>query len=139
MIVTLTRKNTNYRMDAVNDTGHVITFDNTKDGGGDGDGFRPMQSLLAAAGACSSIDVVSILKKQRIEGYGLTITVEGERESGKDANLWKTVHLHFAFTGPVPVDKAQRAVELSVTKYCSVSKTLEAAGATVTSSVTVTP
>lgn len=137
MKVTLYRINNSYKLEAKNDTGRTIFFDNTKDSGGNDEGFRPMQSLLAAAGACSSIDVVSILKKQKIESYDLLITVEGERETGKDANLWKTVHLHFQFTGDVPKEKAQRAVELSVTKYCSVSKTLEAAGAVVTSSVDV--
>jgi putative redox protein len=96
-----------------------------------------MQSLLAAAGACSSIDVISILNKQRYEAFDLSVSVEGERDSGKDANLWTKVHLHFTITGDIPKEKAQRAVELSVTKYCSVSKTLEAAGAVVTASVEV--
>lgn len=137
MLVTLQRINQNYKLEAKNDKGNVITFDNTKDGGGNDEGFRPMQSLLAAAGACSSIDVISILKKQRFEDFSLSVNVEGERDTGKDANLWKKVHLHFTITGDVPVEKAQRAVELSVTKYCSVSKTLEAAGAVVTGSVEV--
>lgn len=137
MIVTLHRINNNYKLEAKNDTDRTIIYDNTKDGGGDDEGFRPMQSLLAAAGACSTMDVVSILKKQRVEEYDLTVTVEGERDSGKDANLWKTVHIHFTLKGDVPIEKAQRAVELSVTKYCSVSKTLEAAGAVVTGSVEV--
>lgn len=135
MKVTLHRIDQNYKLEAVNDVHKTITYDNTKSGGGNDDGFRPMQSLLAAAGACSSMDVISILKKQRIESYEMTVSVEGERDTGKDANLWKQVHLHFIFKGEVPKEKAQRAVELSVTKYCSVSKTLEAAGAVITSSV----
>jgi putative redox protein len=137
MKVTLHRVNSNYKMEAHNEHQNTIIFDNTTGGGGNDEGFRPMQTLLAAAGACSSIDVISILKKQKIEQYEMTVTVEGERETGKDANLWKTVHLHFDFIGDVPKEKAQRAVELSVTKYCSVSKTLEAAGAVVTSSIKV--
>jgi putative redox protein len=136
MKVTVRRINTKYKLEATNDYGSTIIFDNTIEDGG-GEGFRPMQSLLSAAGACSSIDVISILKKQKIEQYELSVTVEGERDSGKDANLWKTVHLHFQFSGAVPKEKAQRAVELSVTKYCSVSKTLEAAGARITSSVEI--
>lgn len=138
MKVTLNRLNNNFLLEAKNDVGKTIIFDNSKGGGGDENGFRPMQTLLAAAGACSSMDVLSILKKQKIENYGMSITIEGERETGKVANLWKVIHLHFEFTGDIPIEKAERAVELSVTKYCSVSKTLEAAGATITSSVTVT-
>ncbi len=135
MKVTLHRINNRYKLEAINEHDKKIVFDNTKGDGGNDEGFRPMQSLLAAAGACSSLDVISILKKQKIESYEMTVTVEGNRETGNDANLWKNVHLHFTFKGNVPKEKAQRAVELSVTKYCSVSKTLEAAGAVVTSSV----
>ncbi len=135
MKVTLHRIDQQYKLEAKNDTHHSIIYDNTKSGGGNDEGFRPMQSLLAAAAACSSMDIISILKKQKIETFDLHVTVEGERETGKDANLWKTVHLHFTFSPNVPKEKAQRAVELSVTKYCSVSKTLEAAGAVLTSSI----
>lgn len=137
MKVSLRRINNNFKLEAVNDRQKTIIYDNTSEGGGNDEGFRPMQSLLAAAGACSSMDVISILKKQRIEQYDLEVTIEGERETGKDANLWKTVHLHFTFKGDIPKEKAQRAVELSVTKYCSVSKTLEAAGAVITYSVEI--
>ncbi len=137
MKVTLQRINQRYKLEAKNDTDRSIIFDNTVSGGGNDEGFRPMQSLLAAAGACSSIDVISILNKQRYEAFDLSVSVEGERDSGKDANLWTKVHLHFTITGDIPKEKAQRAVELSVTKYCSVSKTLEAAGAVVTASVEV--
>ena len=69
MIVTLRRINSNYKLEATNDRSKTIIYDNTKDGGGNDEGFRPMQSLLAAAGACSSMDVISILKKQKIDVY----------------------------------------------------------------------
>ncbi|MFA6468141.1 MAG: OsmC family protein [Bacteroidota bacterium] len=137
MKITLRRVNNAFQLEAKNEFARTIVFDNSSSGGGNDEGFRPMQTLLAAAGACSSIDVISILKKQRIEQYELTVSVEGERDTGKEANLWKKVHLYFEIKGAVPKEKAQRAVELSVTKYCSVSKTLEAAGAIVTYSVDV--
>ena len=139
MRVTLERTNERFTMQAKNDVGNTIIFDNNAAGGGDDAGFRPMQSLLAAAAACSSIDVISILKKQRYEKFGLLVTIDGERDTGKDANLWVKVHMHFTVTGDIPADKVARAVELSVTKYCSVSKTLEAAGAVVTASSDVHP
>lgn len=137
MKVEVKRIDQNYKLEARNDKNRSIIYDNTKSGGGNDEGFRPMQSLLAAAGACSSMDVISILKKQRIEEYEMNVSVEGERDSGKDANLWLAIHLHFTFRGNVPTEKAQRAVELSVTKYCSVSKTLEKAGTVITFSAEV--
>lgn len=132
MKVDVTRINDRFQLQAKNEAGNTFILDNSPEGGGDGVGFRPMQSLLAAMAGCSSMDVITILKKQKLEPFGLTVTVEGERETGKDANLWKTVHATFTFTGTVPKEKAERAVQLSLEKYCSVSMTLRAAGAAVT-------
>ncbi len=137
MKIEVQRVNENYKMEARNEIGNVIIIDNNKESGGNDEGFRPMQMLLAALGGCSSIDVISILKKQRVEPFELRVTLDGERDTGKEANLWKKVHAHFQFTGDVSKEKAERAVELSITKYCSVSKTLEAAGAEITYTVSV--
>ncbi len=137
MKINVRRLNDRYKLEAKNEQGNSIIIDNGKAGGGDEEGFRPMQTLLAAFGGCSSIDVISILKKQRLEPFELNIEIEGERETGKEANLWKTVRAHYIFKGNVPKEKAERAVELSITKYCSVSKTLEAAGAKITYTVEV--
>ncbi len=137
MKIEVRRINSDFKMEAKNENGNTIIIDNGKSSGGNDEGFRPMQMLIAALGGCSSIDVISILKKQRLEPFEMTITLDAERETGKDANLWKTVHAHFQFKGNLPKEKAERAVELSITKYCSVSKTLEAAGAKITYSVEV--
>ncbi len=137
MRIEISRKSDAFLMEAVNENGNKIILDNSAAHGGSDAGFRPMQTLLAALGGCSSIDVISILKKQRIEQFEMNVTIDGERETGNDANLWKKVHAHFAFSSNVPNDKAERAVELSITKYCSVSKTLEAAGAEITFSVSI--
>lgn len=138
MRVVVRRINGQYKVEAKNEAGYTIVIDNSIEGGGGGEGFRPMQSLLAAMGACSSMDVISILKKQRLEPFGLTVEIDGERETGKDANLWKTIHARFLFNGQVPADKAERAVKLSIEKYCSVSRTLAAAGAAITYDVQIT-
>lgn len=139
MKVELTRINDHFKLESKNDVGRTIIFDNPASAGGHNEGFRPMQSLLAALGACSSMDVISILKKQKLEPFGLRVVVDGERETGKDANLWKTVHAHFIVTGSVPNEKAERAVRLSMEKYCSVTMTLRAGGTVVTHSVEVVP
>jgi putative redox protein len=137
MIVEVKRTNENYGLEARNETGNSIIIDSNKASGGDDLGFRPMQMLLAAFGGCSSIDVITILKKQKLEPFDLRVIIEGERDMGKDANLWKTVHAHFIFSGNIPKEKAERAVQLSIEKFCSVALTLQAAGAVVTSSVEV--
>ncbi len=137
MRVEVERANDNYGLKANNETGNSIIIDNNKTSGGDDLGFRPMQMLLAALGGCSSIDVITILKKQKLEPFELRVIIDGERDMGKDANLWKTIHAHFVIKGTVPKEKAERAVQLSMEKFCSVALTLQAAGAIVTSSVEV--
>ncbi len=85
-----------------------------------------MQLLLAAMGGCSSIDIISILKKQKQELKDIKITVTGEREKDIVPALYTEVHAHFKLYGNLDQDKVQKAVSLSVEKYCSVAKTLEA-------------
>ncbi len=117
--------------------GHTMKIDIPVDSGGHGLGFRPMQTMLSALCGCSAVDVISILKKQRQQIDGLTIKVDGEREHGVEPSLWKTVHVFFALKGNIDPAKASRAVDLSISKYCSVAETLRRAGAVITWDVMV--
>ena len=112
--------------------GHSIKIDIPVEQGGNGDGFRPMQTVLAALCGCSAVDVVSILKKQRQSLTDLVIKVDGERQHGIEPSLWEKVHLLFQIKGDVDAAKAARAVQLSIDKYCSVAETLRRAGAVIT-------
>lgn len=119
------RVDQDFRMEAVNDKGNSIIMDAGASDGGHDSGLRPMQLLLAAMGGCSAIDLIGILRKQREPLKDLKITVTGEREQGVVPSLYTEVHVHFRLFGDINQDKAERAVELSVEKYCSVAKTLE--------------
>ena len=118
-----------YGMDITDADGHTLRMDIPVSQGGLGSGFRPMQTLLAALAGCSSVDIVMILKKQKQDFQGLEIEVDGEREEGKEPSLWRMINLKFLISGNVDSQKAQRAVELSMQKYCSVAETLRKAGA----------
>jgi len=118
-----------YGIDITDSDGHTLRMDIPVSQGGNASGFRPMQSLLAALCGCSSVDVVSILKKQKQQLEGLEIEVDGEREEGKEPSLWKQVDVRFFIKGEVEHAKAYRAVDLSMEKYCSVAETLRLAGA----------
>ena len=111
--------------------GHTVNIDNSPEHGGDNFGVRPMQLLLMALAGCSGMDVISILKKQRQDVTDYKTIVRGEREAGVEPSLWKFIELEFHISGNVDEDKAKRAVELSVNKYCSVATTLMKAGATI--------
>ncbi|MBO9620092.1 MAG: OsmC family protein [Niabella sp.] len=135
--VTLKRVSGDYGFDTVNENGTVVKLDSNPEMGGTEYGARPMQLLLNALAGCASIDVISILKKQRQEIKDYSVTVTGEREAGVEPSLWKEIEMVFEITGNVDEGKAQRAVEISLNKYCSVAVTLVKAGATIQTKVIV--
>lgn len=137
MKVTLTRLDDAFHFEARGEGGVSMHFDASPDIGGHGLGVRPMQALLMAVGSCSAIDVLSILKKQRQHVTGCHIEIDGARQQGQEPSLWERVHVIFLLEGEIAPEKAQRAVQLSMEKYCSVSKTLESAGATISWDVRV--
>jgi putative redox protein len=84
----------------------------------------PFDALLAALATCAATDVVTILEKQRTPARALHIRVEAQRVAATPRRLVSAV-LHFAITAPgATAAKAERAVELAVTKYCSVRSSL---------------
>jgi putative redox protein len=95
----------------------------------DGDtrtGPNPIDTLLAALAACAATDVVQIMEKQRTPLKSLSVRVEAQRVSSIPKRLAAAV-LHFTLQGAgITPEKAERAVELSVTKYCSVGASLRA-------------
>jgi putative redox protein len=125
MRVSVKRTNDNYRMEATNENGNLIVMDASKNIGGEESGFRPTQLLLAAVGGCTAIDVIMILKKQRQEIESFEVEVDGEKEKIEEYSLFRNIVLHYKLKGKIDRDKAERAIQLSLDKYCSVSKTLE--------------
>lgn len=129
--IELTRVNGDFGFEARDADGHKVKLDSSPETGGENFGVRPMQNLLMSLGGCSGIDIVSILKKQRQQIDGFNMFIEGEREQGKEPSLWKTINIIFELKGDVDIEKAKRACELSIDKYCSVAATLRAAGAAI--------
>ena len=112
-------------MEASNEEGNTLQMDSAPDIGGEGKGMRPRQMLLAALGGCSAIDVLLILRKQKQDILDFNVEVDGESEKVQDYSLFRDITLHFKIKGSIDYDKVERAVKLSIEKYCSVSKTLE--------------
>ncbi|MCU0447388.1 MAG: OsmC family protein [Microscillaceae bacterium] len=125
MQVTIQRLNTAFHLEATNEQGNTVSMDASPDIGGQNLGFRPMQMLLAGIGGCSSIDVLDILRKQRQEVRDLTVIVDGQRVENQVPAVFEKIHLHFVLKGNIEPDKAARAINLSMEKYCSVTRMLE--------------
>lgn len=132
MEITLNRLNDAMHFEATNQDGLSIQLDGSPEIGGVNGGVRPMQAVLMAMAGCSAIDVVALLKKMRQPLDDLQIKVKADQVDDVPA-VFSTIHIHYILTGDIDTDKAEKAVNLSIEKYCSVSKMLEKA-ATITHS-----
>lgn len=123
MKIHLKRLNDNYLFETVNERGDVVHLDNKSEPAPKG--ASPMELLLMGIAGCSGIDIVMILKKQQLEMTNFEIDVEGMRVAGEVPNVFRKIHLKVYIDGDIPANKAKRAVDLSLEKYCSVAKMLE--------------
>jgi putative redox protein len=137
--IELVRVSGDYGFEASDEYGHTIKMDTSPESGGQNFGVRPMQMLLMGLAGCSAIDVISILKKQRQEVLDYRMNVVGDREAGVEPSLWQDITIEFHLKGNIDEDKAKRAAELSINKYCSVAATLEKAGASINWRVIIHP
>lgn len=125
MKISLKRINDKYLFETVNERGNIVLLDNKSEE--EPKGSSPMDLILRGIAGCSSIDIVMILNKQQHNPEDLQVEVEGFREDGAIPNVFKRIHLNFKLKGDIPAAKVERAVKLSMDKYCSVSKMLEKA------------
>ncbi len=110
-------------------SGHTLAMDADDESGGTNSGFRPMELLLVGFGGCSGMDVISILRKKRQQVSGLEIQVQGEK-TDSFPKIYKTVHIEYVVKGTgIEKEAVERAISLSLEKYCSVGATLAKAGA----------
>jgi putative redox protein len=104
--------------------GTTITMDARPEHGGGGAGPSPMETMLLALGGCTGIDVVSVLQKMRAPLEALEIRIAAERAE-EHPRVFTSIALEYTFVGAgLQPDQVNRAVELSQTRYCSVSAML---------------
>jgi putative redox protein len=105
----------------LSDSGHNVVFDT----GSDGAAPSPMEMVLMSAGCCSSVDVVSILKKAKQEFTSISVKLTSERAETAP-RVFTKINLHFIVTGQKVSEKhLARAISLSAEKYCSVALMLD--------------
>jgi len=114
-------------------SGHLLTMDGAPDGGGRNLAPRPMETLLAGAGACTAYDVVLILKRGRQDVTGCEVKVQAER-ADTDPKVFTKINLHFVVRGRNLAEATvARAIALSHDKYCSATIMLAKTAAVTTS------
>ena len=105
---------------------HWVVMDGPEELGGGNAGSRPKELLLMALGGCTGSDVASILQKKRAPMTGFEIHLLGN-ESEEHPKVFKDIHIEYIIKGKdVKPQDVERAIELSTSKYCSVSAMLKA-------------
>ncbi|MBT8315526.1 MAG: OsmC family protein [Maribacter sp.] len=110
----------NMTFESNNPSGHDLKIDIAKEDGGDGNGFRPKALMLSSLAGCSGLDVASLMKKMKLEVEEFTIETIANL-TDEHPKFYDRVKIEYHFHGKnLNEKKLQRAVDLSIEKYCGV-------------------
>lgn len=110
----------NMVLESNNPSGHQLRMDAGPDDGGEGSGYRPKALMLSSLAGCSGLDVASLIKKMKLSVEDFHIETIGEL-TDEHPRYYHKVKIEYHFFGPeLNEEKLQRAVDLSVEKYCGV-------------------
>lgn len=123
MKINLKRVNQAFHFEAETKDKITVNIDANPIIGGEGKGARPMELVLMGLGGCASIDLGLILKKQRQKLIDYQVEVAAIRDE-TPAKAFESINIHFNLTGDLDAEKVEKAIELTLTKYCSVALSL---------------
>ena len=112
-----------YVFELENESGTICKIDSSKDIGGKNKGLTPMELLAGALAACISIDVLMILNKQHIEPKKYAVSLDATKKNSVPSPFEK-IHLVFSIDTEIDLLNVERAIQLSIDKYCSVKASL---------------
>lgn len=135
MEIKLNRKNNALHFEGSNMSSDIkVHIDGPENAGGEKKGSRPMELVLMALGSCSVFDLSIILQKQRQKIEDIQVKVSGKRRD-EIPTVFTDIHISFQLKGEIDIEKANKAAELAVKKYCSVHDMLAAGGVNITYSI----
>ncbi len=106
-------------------SGHLVCMDGAPDGGGQNLAPRPMELLLAGAGACAAYDVVLILRKSGQDVRNCSVQLQADRAETAPKVFTKIQFMFTVIGRDLKTNLVERAIKLSREKYCSASAMLE--------------
>ncbi len=110
----------NMAFESNNPSGHQMRIDAGAEHGGEGSGYRPKALMLSSLAGCSGLDVASLIKKMKLEVDDFHIETIGEL-TDEHPKYYNKVKVEYHFYGAnLNEEKLQRAVDLSIEKYCGV-------------------
>jgi putative redox protein len=127
MEVVLKRLDDDFHFEGMGTSSVPVHIDAAEGIGGHNAGARPMELLLMGIGGCTAIDVILILKKQRqaIEDFQIRISGIREKIEGTEKTPFREINIQFELKGAIDGNKALKAIQLSMEKYCSATAQLE--------------
>jgi putative redox protein len=127
MEVVLKRLDDDFHFEGIGTSSVPVHIDAAEGIGGHNAGARPMELLLMGIGGCTAIDVILILKKQRqsIEDFQIRISGTREKIEGTEKTPFREINIQFELKGAIDGNKALKAIQLSMEKYCSATAQLE--------------
>ena len=127
MEVVLRRLDDDFHFEGMGTSSVPVHIDASEGIGGHNAGARPMELLLMGIGGCTAIDVILILKKQRqaIEDFQIRISGTREKIEGTEKTPFREINIQFELKGAIDGNKALKAIQLSMEKYCSATAQLE--------------
>ncbi|MBK6816101.1 MAG: OsmC family protein [Saprospiraceae bacterium] len=136
MKIKLRRQGLPLHFEAVNEAGKTMHMDAKEAVGGSGQGMGPMEGLISALGGCSSIDIVLFLQKLRQTLEDIHVEIDAERDPDQVPSLFTKIHAHYDLYGSLDPKQVEKAISLSIDKYCSVAQILKKT-APITTSFTI--
>jgi putative redox protein len=127
MEVVLNRLDQDFHFEAKGSSPIPVHIDAAEGIGGHNAGARPMELLLMGLGGCTAIDVILILKKQRqiIEDFQISVSGDREKIEGTEKSPFNQINIQFELKGQIDGNKALKAIQMSMDKYCSATAQLE--------------
>ncbi|MEY2762149.1 MAG: hypothetical protein RLZZ96_2050 [Bacteroidota bacterium] len=127
MEVVLNRLDQDFHFEAKGSSPIPVHIDAAEGIGGHNAGARPMELLLMGLGGCTAIDVILILKKQRqiIEDFQIRVSGDREKIEGTEKTPFRSINIQFELKGTIDGNKALKAIQMSMDKYCSATAQIE--------------
>lgn len=127
MEVVLNRLDQDFHFEAKGSSPIPVHIDAAEGIGGHNAGARPMELLLMGLGGCTAIDVILILKKQRqvVEDFQIRVSGDREKIEGTEKTPFRQINIQFELKGEIDGNKAIKAIQMSMDKYCSATAQLE--------------
>ena len=125
MKITLKRINKAVLFEAKNERGHTVRIEGGRSVGGEDTAPYPTEYLMISQAACTAVDIVELLKKMHQPLEHLEIETEGQRAQDQIPKIFTGIHLHYKLYGDIKKSKAEKAISMSVEKYCTVSKMID--------------